>query len=141
MLGCGGSAPPEVPRKLEGEVVQGPFVSPYSYEWVVRAERHMTLGAFEAAVLAFQRARSSAEEDPWLFARLVHAQACAGQLQIAKDTLAQALEMFPNQLWLLQEQAFVAEIEPILAQGSDREAAAVSVDCRTYFGDERPDSL
>ncbi len=136
-VACGGPEAPEVPRKLEGKVVRGAFVSPYSYEWVVRAERAMSLGDFEHAVLAFQHARSGAEEDPWLFARLVRAQTCAGQLRKAKQTLKEAFEHFPRQRWLQLERDFLNEVTPILSAPSDENAARVRDHCTRYFGDER----
>lgn len=118
--------------------MQGSFVSPYSYEWLVRAERLMSHGGFEKAVVAFQRALSSSEEDPWLFARLTRAQTCAGQLENAKQTLEEAFEHFPAQRWLVIEQDFLSEVGPLMSRASNEEASLVSDYCRRYFADERP---
>jgi tetratricopeptide (TPR) repeat protein len=80
------SARPSLPR----------FASPFSYEWFVRAELLRARGQHAAAVEAYRNALASAEEDPYLIARLAEALDLAGEPAAARDALRRALELDPQ---------------------------------------------
>jgi tetratricopeptide (TPR) repeat protein len=72
------------------------FVSPYSYEWFVRAELLQARGQYGAAVEAYRSALSSADEDPYLLSRLAEALDRAGDADAAQHALSTALELDPR---------------------------------------------
>jgi tetratricopeptide (TPR) repeat protein len=86
-------APAAAPRR---------FVSPYSYEWFVRAELLAARGQHAAAVEAYRMALTSADEDPYVLARLAEALDRSGDTEGAADALAAGLQIDPRSeaVWL-----------------------------------------
>lgn len=115
--GCGGAQQEVVPRRLDGEVVPGHFVSPTSYEAFVRGELALSSGDCAAAVSAFRLASLDAEDDALALSRLAHAEACSGDRAAAHRTLGAGLERFPSSEALWLEASALAEAE------GDRERA------------------
>jgi predicted Zn-dependent protease len=78
------------------------FVSPYRYEWFIRAEVYAATGRYAEAVEAYQMALTSADDDPYVFARLAQAEDQAGENDAAARTLAAGLALDPQSeaIWL-----------------------------------------
>src|SRR5262245_18084499 len=72
------------------------FVSPYSYEWFIRAELHVAAGRYAEAVEAYEMALTSADDDAYVLARLAEAQDHAGETEAAARTLRTGLELDPQ---------------------------------------------
>jgi tetratricopeptide (TPR) repeat protein len=86
-------APPPPPRA---------FVSPYSYEWFIRAELYAADGRYAEAVEAYQMALTSADDDTYVLARLAEAEDHAGDAEAAAHTLETGLGRDPQSeaIWL-----------------------------------------
>ena len=80
------------------------FISPYTYEWFVRAELERAAGRLAQAIEAYDAALASAEEEPEILARLGSALAETGQRARAASVLEHASELDPRSeaVWLAQ---------------------------------------
>jgi tetratricopeptide (TPR) repeat protein len=78
------------------------FVPPFSYEWFVRGELLLAREQYAAAAEAYRMALSSADEDPYLLARLAEALDRAGDAAGAENALQAGLEVDPQSeaIWL-----------------------------------------
>jgi predicted Zn-dependent protease len=73
-----------------------PFVSPASYEQLIRAELHMSHGRSREAVAAYRAAIAFGDDDPYLLARLAQALDAAGDGAAAREAIADALAIEPH---------------------------------------------
>ena len=71
-------------------------MSPYAYEWFVRAELLRARGEHAAAAEAYQSALTSGDDDPYLLARLAEAREAAGEPAAADAALRTALALDPR---------------------------------------------
>jgi tetratricopeptide (TPR) repeat protein len=100
LLACAASTP--APRAPDANAPPGarpaptPFVSPYAYEWFVRAELLRARGEHAAAAEAYQSALTSGDDDAYLLARLAEAREAAGEPAAADDALRAALTLDPR---------------------------------------------
>src|SRR5436305_2089320 len=78
------------------------FVSPFSYEWFVRAELLLARGQYAAAAEAYRTALTSADEDAYVFARLAEALDRSGDAAGASEALQAGLQIDPQSeaIWL-----------------------------------------
>lgn len=104
LLGCAPPPPKTIPRVVDGEIEQGPSVSPYAYHWFIRGEVYATKDAQEAAALAFETAQTAPTEDALLLTRLAEAYERSGQRRQADRALGEAKRMAPTSeaVWLTQ---------------------------------------
>jgi hypothetical protein len=118
-LGCGARTSSEVPRTLRGVTLRGAFVPPSAYEAYVRGELLLAEGRPAEAAAQLELATTAPEEDPYLLARLAHAQLLAGKRPQAEQTLerAYALDRCHEQVWLMHG-------ELAATRGADDEARA-----------------
>jgi tetratricopeptide (TPR) repeat protein len=84
------------PAAAQPEPARRAFVSPYSYEWFVRAELYAATGRHAEAVAAYEAALTSADDDPYVLARLAEAQERAGNHGAAQSSLERALKLDPR---------------------------------------------
>ncbi len=103
--GCGGAVatePAATPAAAGAPAARPRFVSPYSYEWFVRAELLEARGQHAAAAEAYRMAMADADDDPYLFARLALALDGAGDAAGAQHALAAGLQLDPHSeaVWL-----------------------------------------
>jgi tetratricopeptide (TPR) repeat protein len=100
--GCGGTPSYPVTRRLDGERVEGSFVSPFSYEHYVRAELAIARGDLESAAEELTLTRAGPEEDPLVLARLADVLDMLDRHDEADGVLADATERFPDAeaVWL-----------------------------------------
>lgn len=101
----GGSAPMTV-RRIEGILRPGRIVSPYSYEWFIRAELYAARGDDEQAIKAYRLALTGPDEDPFVLARLALALDREGHAQLAAEVLESAEEIDDNSeaVWMARAQ-------------------------------------
>jgi thioredoxin-like negative regulator of GroEL len=96
-----------------------PFVSPYAYEWFVRAELARSQGDSAGAAEAYESALTSGDDDPYLLARLAEAREASGDHPAADRALASALERDPS-----SEAAWLARGRIALQRGDQPGALA-----------------
>jgi tetratricopeptide (TPR) repeat protein len=95
--------PERIVRRTGGVIRVGRFVSPYCYEWFIRAELFALRGDWERAVEAYRMALAGPdEEDPLVMARLAEAMDRQGREQAALEVLDTAARMDPESeaVWL-----------------------------------------
>lgn len=94
--------PEKIERKIAGTVRVGRFVSPYSYEWFIRAELFAARDEDGAAVDAYRKALAGPEEDPLVLARLAEALGRLGEREAAVQVLGRATRIDPDSeaVWL-----------------------------------------
>jgi tetratricopeptide (TPR) repeat protein len=73
-----------------------PFVSPASYEQLIRAELHVSRGEPREAVAAYRAAIAFGDDEPYLLARLAQALDATGDARGAHEAIASALAIAPN---------------------------------------------
>lgn len=71
------------------------FVSPYTYEWFIRAELFRAQGNLREAADGYRRALAGADEDPLVLARLALTVDALGDTNEARDLLAHADSLDP----------------------------------------------
>ena len=85
-----------VPRVVDGQVEQGPFVSPYAYEWFIEGEVSAAKGQHDAAAMAFEAATAAPAADVVLVTRLAEEFELSGASRRADRTLALARRVYPE---------------------------------------------
>jgi Tfp pilus assembly protein PilF len=82
------------------------FVSPFAYEWFVRAELQRARGNLEAAIAGYRAVLADADDDPYVLSRLASALDEHGQHAQAQASLDQALQTDPcsEAAWLTRAQ-------------------------------------
>jgi predicted Zn-dependent protease len=98
------------------------FISPYTYEWFVRAELARAAGRLPQAIEAYQAALASADEEPEIMARLGSALAQTGQSARAASVLEEASQLDPR-----SESVWLARAE-LLVQAGDLEGAYAALE-------------
>jgi len=93
--GCASGPSATPPKTVPPMTAAAPrrFVSPYSYEWFVRAELLAARGQDAAAAEAYRMALTSADEDPYVLARLADALDRSGDAEGADEALAAGLQI------------------------------------------------
>jgi Tfp pilus assembly protein PilF len=78
------------------------FVSPYTYEWFIRAELFVAQGDLAQAADAYRRALAGADEDPLVVARLALTLDAMGEAEDAQAQLAHGDTLDPESeaIWL-----------------------------------------
>ncbi len=118
MMGCVGSGY-RIERTVGGTVRSGPFVPPYAYEHYVRGELALAEGDPRLAATELTLARSGADDDPLLCARLATALHRAGATAEAQRAIDDGLSLDPH-----SEAVHLAAGEIDEAQGALEEALA-----------------
>jgi len=72
------------------------FVSPYTYEWFIRAELFRAQGKLAQAAGAYRRALAGADEDPLVLARLALTLDALGEPEEAREMLVHADSLDPD---------------------------------------------
>lgn len=119
LTACAPGGPRTIPRVVDGEVQQGPIVSPYAYEWFIRGELSAGRGLHEEAAIAFENAAAASNGDALLMARLAEELDASGASRRADRTLALARRSYP-------ESARVALAEARILHRRGDEAGAIS---------------
>jgi thioredoxin-like negative regulator of GroEL len=99
LLGIAACASPTlrtVPRVVDGQVEQGPFVSPYAYERFIEGEMSATKGRHDEAAMAFEAATAAPADDVVLMTRLAEEFELSGASRRADRTLAMAGRAYPD---------------------------------------------
>lgn len=125
-IGCGSGHPQTIPRQLAGATRQGPFVSPYAYEWFLRGEQALQVGDYDAAQEAFHRAEAWGPEDPLVMARVAESYAHLGDTAFAERWLTRGLERFPQSESLWRTRAKLARMQ---GDAAGTESALVRAYC------------
>jgi tetratricopeptide (TPR) repeat protein len=121
---CGSPAadfphPDKIERKIAGRMWIGRFVSPYSYEWFIRAELYVARGQDALAVEAYRRALAGPEEDSLVLARLAETLGRLRKWRAAEQMIERAIALDPN-----SEPAWLARAEIAKNRGNDADAIA-----------------
>ena len=93
---CTSAATPQIVRRVDGQPIVGPVVSPFSYEWFIRGEIALERGDLESAAEAFHLARAGPEEDPLVLSRLAEVLNRLGRREAADLILQEARTQFPQ---------------------------------------------
>ena len=115
-VGCATTQPRTVTRIVDGRVQKGPFIPPYAYAWFIRGEVAATQGRYDAAVVAFESARATPSEDPYLLSRLADAHQKAGDRSAAIDVVTETGDT--GQYWLTEGNILASKkknVEALLA--------------------------
>jgi tetratricopeptide (TPR) repeat protein len=135
LLGCAAPALPPIgsasPALGSGAARPGPrFVSPYAYEWFVRAELARSQGDPAGAVQGYERVLAGDTEDPYVLARLAQAQLALGAFDAAEASLALALQLDPSSesAWLARGELAERRGQTEAALASYQAAARVAPD-------------
>jgi len=99
LLGVAACASPSVrtiPRVVDGQVEQGPFVSPYAYEWFIEGELSAAKGQHAQAAMAFEAATAAPAADVVLVTRLAEEFELSGASRRADRTLTLARRVYPE---------------------------------------------
>ena len=125
LAACTAPALRTVPRVVDGELVHGPFVSPYAYRWFIEGETWASKGQHDRAVMAFENATAAPTDDELLMTRLAEEYELSGESRRADRTLNLARRSYPGS-------PRVAFAEGRLAQhrGEDMEAIAAFLRAR-----------
>jgi len=103
-------------------------ISPYSYEWFIRAELLRASGDLNGAVEAYRAAWTGGDSSPHVMARLGSAFVQLGQLDRAQRVLSEAIELDPDadSVWLAQAELFErrADLDAALTALQRAQAAA-----------------
>lgn len=116
---CASPAMRTVPRVVDGEVENGPFVSPYAYEWFIEGEALAAKGQHGQAAIAFENAAAAPDDDVLLMTRLAEEYELSGAYRRADRTLSLARRNDPSS-------ARVALAEGRILQSRGAEAEALS---------------
>ncbi|HET6417954.1 MAG TPA: hypothetical protein VFG22_16775 [Polyangiales bacterium] len=116
---CASPAMRTVPRVVDGEVENGPFVSPYAYEWFIEGEALAAKGQHAQAAIAFENAAAAPDDDVLLMTRLAEEYELSGAYRRADRTLSLARRNDPSS-------ARVALAEGRILQSRGAEAEALS---------------
>lgn len=134
LAGCGGWGAYTIERTVGGEQRLGSFVAPHSYENFVLGELARERGAWAEAAQHYELARSGAEDDPLLIARLADVQDRQGDRVAAERTLAEGDRLDP-------ESEAIAMIRGELAERHGESDAAITAYARAAAlgeGDDAP---
>ena len=93
---CASPAMRTVPRVVDGEVENGPFVSPYAYEWFIEGEALAARGQHDQAAMAFENAAAAPNDDVLLMTRLAEEYELSGAYRRADRTLSLARRNYPE---------------------------------------------
>jgi thioredoxin-like negative regulator of GroEL len=93
---CASSIPRTVPRFVDGEVEDGPAVSPYAYEWFIEGERLSAEGRHGEAAMAFEAAAAAPTGDVVLLMRLAEEYEITGASRRADRVLSVARRYYPQ---------------------------------------------
>ncbi len=97
IVGCATASPrTTVSRVVDGHVEDGPFVSPYAYEWFIEGEVRAAQGQHDEAALAFESATAAPANDVVLLTRLAEEYELSGSSRRADRTLAAARRANPD---------------------------------------------
>ena len=103
LLIIGACAPPPprtVPRVVNGEVEEGPFVSAYAYEWFLAGEIASTKGAHDEAAIAYETALAAPNEDVLVLTRLAVEYEFCGESRRADRMLSRAARDYPESMYV-----------------------------------------
>ena len=123
VLGIAACASPTlrtVPRVVDGQIEQGPFISPYAYEWFIEGEVLATKGQHDQAAMAFETATAAPANDAVLMARLAEEYELSGASRRADRTLSLARRYHPESARVAVAEGHVQE-----ARGNDSEALSL----------------
>jgi tetratricopeptide (TPR) repeat protein len=81
---------------VDGRVEDGPFVSPYAYEWFIEGEVSAAKGQHDEAAMAFESATAAPANDVVLLARLAEEYELSGASRKADRTLSIARRANPG---------------------------------------------
>ncbi len=118
LSGCARPTASTIPRRIDGEVVEGAFVAPTTYQRFLEGELALARGDVEAARVALRAA--SPASDPVVLGRLAEADARAGDRAGAERRLDEAEARFPESEALAMARARIAEA------AGDTDAAAAA---------------
>jgi len=93
---CASPAMRTVPRVVDGEVENGPFVSPYAYEWFIEGEALAAKGKHGEAAMAFENAAAAPDDDVLLMTRLAEEYELSGASRRSDRTLSLARRNYPS---------------------------------------------
>ena len=93
---CASPAPRTVPRIIDGQLEQGPFISPYTYEWFIDGEVLAAKGRHEEAAIAFENAIAAPADDVLLMTRLAEEYELSGASRRADRMLTLAHRTYPQ---------------------------------------------
>lgn len=93
---CASPAMRTVPRVVDGEVENGPFVSPYAYEWFIEGEALAARGQHGQAAMAFENAAAAPNDDVLLMTRLAEEYELSGAYRRADRALSLARRNYPS---------------------------------------------
>lgn len=96
VFACATAPPRTVSRVVDGRVEEGPFVSPYAYEWFIEGEVRAAKGQHDEAAMAFESATAAPASDAVLLARLAEEYELSGASRRADRTLTVARRGNPN---------------------------------------------
>ena len=85
-----------VPRVVDGRVENGPFVSPYAYEWFIEGEMSAAKGQHGQAAMAFEAATAAPADDVMLLTRLAEEYELSGESRRADRSLVLARRFYPR---------------------------------------------
>gem|GEM_PF-1985316 len=121
LAACAPSTLRTVPRSVDGQIENGPFVSPYAYKWFIEGEVSAAKGQHGEAAMAFETATTAPADDVLLMTRLAEEYELSGASRRADRALALARRYYP-------QSARVA-----LAQGRIRESRGASGEALLSF--------
>ena len=122
LLGVAACASPSmrtVPRVVDGQIEDGPFVSPYAYEWFIEGEVSAAQGRHDEAAMAFETATAAPADDVVLTARLAEEYELSGESRRADRTLSLGRRYYP-------ESARIALAEGRIQRSRGNDAEALS---------------
>jgi tetratricopeptide (TPR) repeat protein len=93
---CASSVPRTVPRLVDGQIEDGPAVSPYAYEWFIEGERQAARGRHGDAAIAFETAMAAPTGDVLLLMRLAEEYEVTGASRKADRVLSLARRYYPQ---------------------------------------------
>lgn len=106
-----------VPRVVDGEVENGPFVSAYAYEWFIEGEALASKGEHGQAAMAFENAAAAPDDDVLLMTRLAEEYQLSGADRRADRTLSLAHRIYPR-----SARVALAEGRILRSRGANAEA-------------------
>lgn len=96
VFACATASPRTVSRVVDGQVEEGPFISPYAYEWFIEGELRAAKGQHDEAAMAFESAAAAPATDAVLLARLAEEYELSGASRRADRTLTIARRSEPG---------------------------------------------
>ena len=85
-----------MPRVVDGRIEEGPFVSPYAYQWFIEGELAAAKGRHDDAAIAFETASAAPSDDVLLMTRLAEEYERSGASRRADRTLWLARRSYPT---------------------------------------------